>query len=99
LKFDAVRERMRNWYCGASDKSGRKRGELDVEGCFAPLPAWVLKDRGERHLAIALDVTTPAITTLKQEKAPDAQARPGLSFRQFSIASSGLLPEIRSTRH
>jgi hypothetical protein len=57
-KFDAVRERVRDWYCGASDKSGHKRRDLDVEGCFGPLLAWVLKDWDGGELAIALDVTT-----------------------------------------
>jgi hypothetical protein len=40
--FDAVRERLRDWYCGASDKSGHKRRELAVESCFAPLLTWVV---------------------------------------------------------
>ena len=57
-KFDAVRERLRDWYCGASDKSGRKRRQLDVESCFAPLLAWVLRDWDSSDLAIALDATT-----------------------------------------
>lgn len=56
--FDAARERLRDWYCGASDKSGRKRRELDVESCFAPLLAWVLRDWAGDELPVALDVTT-----------------------------------------
>jgi hypothetical protein len=56
-KFDTVRERIRDWYCGGADKSGRKRRDLDVEGCFGPLLAWVLKDWHGGELAIALDVT------------------------------------------
>src|SRR4051794_30201683 len=47
-KADAVRERLRDWYCGRADKSGAGRGgrrrELDVEACFPPLLAWVLRD-------------------------------------------------------
>ncbi|MGH9434151.1 MAG: transposase [Terriglobia bacterium] len=57
-KFDAVRERLRDWYCRASDKSGRKRRDLDVGSCFAPLLAWVLRDWVGDDLAIALDATT-----------------------------------------
>lgn len=57
--FDAVRERLRDWYCSASDKSGRrKRRELDVASCFAPLLAWVLRGWSGNDLAIALDATT-----------------------------------------
>jgi Transposase DDE domain len=57
-KFDAVRERLRDWYCSASDKRGHKRRELDVEGCFGPLLAWVLRNWDSSDLAIALDATT-----------------------------------------
>lgn len=57
-KFDAVRERLRDWYCRAGDKSGRKRRELQVESCFAPLLAWVLRGWDGSDLAIALDATT-----------------------------------------
>jgi hypothetical protein len=56
--FDTVRERVRDWYCGAADKSGRRRRELDVETCFGPLLAWVLRDWDGGDLAIALDATT-----------------------------------------
>ncbi len=58
--FDAIRERLRDWYCSAADKSGRagKRRELDVEACFGPLLAWVLRDWEGSDLAIALDATT-----------------------------------------
>src|SRR5260221_13312564 len=42
--FDAVRERLRDWYCPASHKSGRKRRDLEVQSCFGPLLAWVLRD-------------------------------------------------------
>ena len=58
--FDAARERLRDWYRGAADKSGRagKRRELDGEACFAPLLAWVLADWDGSDLAVALDATT-----------------------------------------
>ena len=60
--FDAARERLRDWYRGAADKSGAGRGgrrrELRVEDCFGPLLAWVLRDWDGPDLAIALDATT-----------------------------------------
>jgi hypothetical protein len=60
--FDTVRERLRDWYCGAADKSGAargvRRGELAVEACFGPLLAWVLADWDGTDLAVALDATT-----------------------------------------
>ena len=59
-KFDATRERLRDWYRGAADKSGRpgKRREVEVGSCFAPLLEWVLGDWGGTDLAVALDATT-----------------------------------------
>jgi hypothetical protein len=60
--FDAVRERLRDWYCGAADKSGSSRGgrrrEVGVDACFSPLLAWVLRDWRGPDLAVALDATT-----------------------------------------
>ena len=57
-KFDNVRERLRDWYCSAADKSGTRRGELEVAACFGPLLAWVLSFWQGRQLAVALDETT-----------------------------------------
>lgn len=57
-KFNTVRERLRDWYCLAPDKSGQKRRQLQVESCFAPLLAWVLRNWNGSDLAIALDATT-----------------------------------------
>ena len=58
--FDAVRERLRDWYRCAADKSGRpgKRREMEVGSCFGPLLAWVLRDWEGSDLAVALDATT-----------------------------------------
>lgn len=58
--FDAARERLRDWYRGAADKSGRpgSRREVDVGTCFGPLLAWVLRDWEGPDLAVALDATT-----------------------------------------
>lgn len=57
-KVDTVRERLRDWYCRAGDKSGQHRRELDVASCFGPLLQWVLRDWDAKELAIALDATT-----------------------------------------
>jgi hypothetical protein len=57
-KFQTVRERLRDWYCSAADKSGRRRRDLPVPACFAPLLAWILKDWTGLRLAIALDATS-----------------------------------------
>lgn len=56
--YHAVRERLRDFYCGKQDKSGRKRRELDVEACFPSLLAWVLRRWQSQQLAIAMDATT-----------------------------------------
>src|SRR5215210_7348113 len=59
-KFDAARERLRDWYRGAADKSGRpgRRREVQVHRCFGPLLGWVLADWQGSDLAVALDATT-----------------------------------------
>jgi hypothetical protein len=56
--YNTVRERLRDWYCSAPDKSGRQRRDLDVQACFAPLLAWILKSWAGTQLALALDATT-----------------------------------------
>jgi hypothetical protein len=56
--FDTIRERLRDWYKGADDKSGDHRRELNVTSCFAPLLRWILADWPCRRLAVALDATT-----------------------------------------
>jgi hypothetical protein len=56
--FHTLRERLRDWYKGADDKSGDHRRELDVTSCFAPLLRWILADWPCRRLAVALDATS-----------------------------------------
>lgn len=56
--YEAVRERLRDFYCPKQHKSGRKRRELDVEACFPGLLAWVLRRWQGKELAIAIDATT-----------------------------------------
>jgi hypothetical protein len=57
-KFDTVKQRLREWYCEATAKTGSRRAELEVKTCFAPLLQWVLTGWPSRHLALALDATT-----------------------------------------
>jgi hypothetical protein len=56
--FNTVRQRLREWYKAAPSKSGRRRRELDVTTCFAPLLTWALKDWPCARVALALDATT-----------------------------------------
>jgi DDE family transposase len=59
-----LRERLRDWYRAARDKSGAKRGRqrrsLEVPLCFAPLLCWVVAwtDPTCRQLALAMDAST-----------------------------------------
>jgi hypothetical protein len=36
-----VFQRLREWYLDAKHKSGKKRRDLDVTSCFAPLLRWI----------------------------------------------------------
>lgn len=57
-QYHATRERLRDFYCARQDKSGQRRRELDVEACFPPLLAWILRRWQGQELAIAIDATT-----------------------------------------
>ena len=57
-RFDTVKRRLREWYCEAGAKAGRRRRQLDVRTCFSPLLRWVLRDWPCRRVALALDATT-----------------------------------------
>jgi hypothetical protein len=56
----AVFQRLREWYLDANKKSGKKRKELEVATCFAPLLQWVLRlwKREKKQIALTLDATT-----------------------------------------
>jgi hypothetical protein len=56
---DAVRQRLREWYCEPAAKKGGQRQALPVAACFAALLGWVLTwwPAGEHQLAVALDAT------------------------------------------
>jgi hypothetical protein len=55
--WQTVRQRLREWYWAADDKQGRRRREVDVRECFAPLARWVLAHWPGRRVALALDAT------------------------------------------
>lgn len=57
-KENTLRQRLREWYYGAKDKKGKKRKELEVSSCFAPLLKWILSMWHSKQLALVLDVTT-----------------------------------------
>jgi hypothetical protein len=56
----AVFQRLREWYLDAKHKSGKKRRELDVTTCFAPLLRWIVRLWGNenRQMVLVLDATT-----------------------------------------
>src|SRR5258708_14163820 len=55
-----VFQRLREWYLDAGQKSGKKRRDLEVSTCFAPLLGWVLRLwRSEKcQLPLVLDATS-----------------------------------------
>jgi hypothetical protein len=55
-----VFQRLREWYLDAKHKSGKKRRELDVTSCFAPLLRWIVRlwENGNRQIVLVLDATT-----------------------------------------
>ena len=55
-----VFQRLREWYLDAKHKSGKKRQELDVTSCFAPLLRWIVRlwENGNRQMVLVLDATT-----------------------------------------
>jgi hypothetical protein len=56
--FDPWRQRLREFYLETKKKRGKKRKQLDVTLCFAPLLRWVLALWHGDRLALALDATT-----------------------------------------
>src|SRR5258708_16303723 len=56
----AVFQRLREWYLDAKHKSGKKRRELDVTSCFAPLLRWIVRlwGTGNQQMGLLLDATT-----------------------------------------
>jgi hypothetical protein len=55
---NTVRQRLRAWCYESQAKRGKKRQEVHVETCFAPVLAWVLRWWTGTQLALALDATT-----------------------------------------
>ena len=55
---NTVRQQLREWCYEAKAKRGKPRRELEVESCFAPLLAWVLRGWEGTQLAVAVEATT-----------------------------------------
>jgi hypothetical protein len=56
----AVFQRLREWYLDAKQKSGKKRRDLEVTTCFAPLLRWAvhLWRSDTKRIALVIDATT-----------------------------------------
>lgn len=56
---NTVRRRLKEWYLDSKTKKGKKRRELDVSKCFAPLLSWILSlwNSQEKWLPLAIDAT------------------------------------------
>lgn len=56
----AVFQRLREWYLDGKHKSGKKRQELEVSTCFAPLLRWIVRlwEKGTKQMVLVLDATT-----------------------------------------
>ena len=52
-------KRLREWYLDSDTKKGKKRKQLDVSKCFAPLLKWIdrLWNSEEKWLPLAIDAT------------------------------------------
>jgi hypothetical protein len=60
-KENTMRQRLREWYWGKKDKTGKCRQELDVTQSFVPLLQWILslwQDTENKQLFLAMDATT-----------------------------------------
>src|SRR6266446_5603808 len=57
-KPNTVRQQLREFCYEAKAKRGGPRREVQVESCFAPLLAWVLRWWEGKQLALAVDATT-----------------------------------------
>ncbi len=58
-KSNTVRQRLKEWYQDSNAKKGKKRRELDISECFAPLLKWILSlwNGQEKWLPLAVDAT------------------------------------------
>jgi hypothetical protein len=55
-----VFQRLREWYLDGDQKSGKKRQEVEVSACFAPLLRWVVRlwAGAENRLPLVMDATS-----------------------------------------
>jgi hypothetical protein len=83
-----VFQRLREWYLDAKHKSGKRRRELDVTSCFAPLLRWIvhLWGTGNRKMvlvgqpAIGLQTRIAAPEPAKRRRRARSRRRPRLPF-------------------
>lgn len=55
-----VFQRLREWYLDGEQKSGKKRQEIEVTTCFAPLLGWIVRlwSSPEKRLPLVVDATS-----------------------------------------
>jgi hypothetical protein len=60
-----VFQRLREWYLDAKHKSGKKRRELEVNSCFAPLLRWIvgLWGNGNHQMVLVLGHAASPLTS------------------------------------
>jgi hypothetical protein len=56
-RYDALRQRLREWLYDGADRAAPCARGLAVEACFAPLLRWVVRWWQGRALALAIDAT------------------------------------------
>ncbi len=58
-KSNTVKQRLKEWYQDSKAKKGKKRKELDISKCFAPLLSWILSlwNSEEKWLPLGIDAT------------------------------------------
>jgi hypothetical protein len=65
-KPNSLRQRLREFCYPVERKRGQHRQAVTVEGCFAPLLAWVLDRWPSDHVLLGLDATTLGDAMLSQ---------------------------------
>jgi hypothetical protein len=58
------RSAIKEWYQDSKAKKGKKRQELDVDKCFAPLLSWILSLWNAERLWLAMAVATLWVVTI-----------------------------------
>jgi hypothetical protein len=56
-KWDAIRQRLREWLYDGADKAAACHTQIEITGCFAPVMAWLIEWWHAHDLALAVDAT------------------------------------------